>query len=152
MIPNTNTKEQPTTMTTIDTTTTDHTEASENDTESGPTMADDLRRFAAWLEERPEVMERISYPTFYVFSYNLTDWQNTNKAIGAFEKSASTYYLTSAVAFGKVRFQHCVGKEVTCEKKVIGTRQVERPVVIETDEVEVVEEDIVGWVWPAAWR
>ncbi|HEY6415288.1 MAG TPA: hypothetical protein VIX41_03590, partial [Acidimicrobiales bacterium] len=74
--------------------------------------------------------------------------------LGTFEKDAGEYYLTATRRFGDLELEVNVSKHETCERRVVGTREVEREVYPEDVQPTItkVTEDIVEWVCPETWK
>lgn len=118
------------------------------------TLADSFRDLATWLDEHPDIEAILSPPTFYIFSDNEDEFKEVNRELGSFTKGSSNHYLDATKKFGRLRVQSTISKELTCERKVVGTRTVKTEVPMEEVEmVEIeVEEDIIEWVCPETWR
>lgn len=116
------------------------------------TIVDDLRKFADYLEERPGLADKVTRPTFYIFTRNTDNWHDCLREMGTFEKSADDLDLEAVVKFGGLKLKACISKEETCERVQTSTRIVERPVYPDTPiRVETVEEPIYEWVCPDSW-
>lgn len=66
-------------------------------------------------------------------------------------KVADSKHLNARITFGQVVLEVTVPKEETCERVQVGSRQVEQPVVIDTGEMETVDEPIYEYICPPAW-
>lgn len=116
--------------------------------------AESFRQFADWLDENPEIEKLITPSTFYIFSDSEEEFREVNRNLGSFTKGSSNHYLDATKKFGRLRIQSTINKELTCEKRVTGTKMVRTVVPMEDVEmVEIeVEEEIVEWLCPETWR
>lgn len=127
------------------------------------TYADKLRALASYLDERPELRDRMGddfdYPSFSFYANDFDDFQGLCKHLGGFEKSGAYGNLTALhnqnmpKGYGRMYrvYLYCSG---VCEK-VIKTDEKGQPVyarktttnIVETDEMEPVYE----WKCPDTW-
>lgn len=118
------------------------------------TIQQDLRAIADHIDANPG-LDISPYIMLFVFATKDNFAEQMRLLGGTINapaaKSADTKYLNVERKFGRISVQVTVPKEETCERVQVGTLQVERPVVIDTGEVETVDEPIYEYICPPAW-
>ncbi len=110
-------------------------------------FSDALRECAAWFESHPEVKLPESSITIYLFS-QIADIAPYARAFGKCKKSGDENFFNLTKWFGStVELQACWHRQQVCERVVVGTKRVERPVMQEVGK-EVVIQEIVEWKCP----
>lgn len=114
---------------------------------------DDLRALADFLDDRPTLCAELCVEVgFYTWETDM--WESSLTELGTFTKAASDYYLTAKRTFGDLPVELHIAKSMTCERVVVGQRQVEKEVYPAdvTPVIETVTEDIVEWRCPETWK
>jgi hypothetical protein len=110
-------------------------------------MIQGLRDLADWLENTEEALID-TYQTCYTVK-----WADDKEQVvalaqaGSIEKVYSNSYMDLKKLFGPVRYEMSIARKEVCERKVVGTRKVEKrdPDLVEQVPMIEVDEEIIEW-------
>lgn len=111
-------------------------------------FANDLRGLADLYDRQPNLRVPAN-ASLHIFVFDKAEMAEQASALGRGEKSTDTAFVNLTRRFGSsLKIIIAASHEDVCEKKVVGTRTVTRPVVVDTGKTTTVEEEIVEWICP----
>lgn len=85
------------------------------------TTVEDLRALADFIEERPD-FPTLTMPVFNAFIYDKQRFTAAARLMGGAKKCSVGDFFYLQKTFGDIRLDLCIGREVVCTRKEVGTR------------------------------
>ena len=106
-------------------------------------LVDDLRGLADFLEGHPHLMEKdFGTTTFNIFFFSMEDLTKAARPLGSADKFGTDKFAGFRKSFGRLNLDLFVSKEDSCERVVVGVKQV--PVMV----IPAHGEEIIEWRCP----